>query len=52
MVAVGLAWDAHPVPERIYNEARVRARRTVGHFPSILEARPPVLELADDTEPV
>ena len=52
MVAVGLAWDAHPVPERIYHEARVRARRVAASVPSILETRSPMLELADDTEPI
>ena len=51
MAALGLAWDLHPVPRRIYDEARVvRARRATRRVPSILDAIPLSLELADETE--
>ena len=51
MAALGLAWDLHPVPRRIYEEARVvRARRATSRVPSILDAIPLSLELAEETE--
>ncbi len=51
MAAVGLAWDLHPVPERIYREARaVRARRAAQKVPSIVESIPMPLQLADEPE--
>jgi stearoyl-CoA desaturase (delta-9 desaturase) len=51
MAALGLAWDLHPVPRRIYEEARVvRARRARRPMPSILDAIPLSLELAEETE--
>ena len=51
MAAVGLAWDLHGVPKRIYDEARVvKAKRAVARVPSIIDAVPLALELADDVE--
>jgi stearoyl-CoA desaturase (Delta-9 desaturase) len=51
MAAVGLAWDVQPVPRRIYEEARAgRARRAARKVPSIIEAIPLSLELAEETE--
>jgi stearoyl-CoA desaturase (delta-9 desaturase) len=51
MQAVGLVWDVHAVPARIYKEARAakerRARRPV---PSVIEPAPIGLELAEDLD--
>jgi stearoyl-CoA desaturase (Delta-9 desaturase) len=52
MAAVGLAWDLQGVPKRIYDEARVvKAKRALARVPSIVDAVPLALELADDIEP-
>ena len=49
MAAVGLVWDVQQVPKRIYEEARVvRAKRAATRVPSIIDAAPIGLELADD----
>ena len=49
--AVGLAWDVQPVPERIYEEARAaKAKRAARAVPSIIDAVPLALELAEDAE--
>jgi stearoyl-CoA desaturase (Delta-9 desaturase) len=49
MEAVGLAWSVQSVPQRIYDEARaVKAKRATLAVPSILDAVPLALELADD----
>jgi stearoyl-CoA desaturase (delta-9 desaturase) len=51
MAAVGLAWDLQQVPERIYEEARaVKAKRATLKVPSIVDAVPMALELAEDGE--
>jgi stearoyl-CoA desaturase (delta-9 desaturase) len=51
MQAIGLAWDVQAVPKRIYDEARVvKAQRSTRKVPSIIEAIPLTLELADDRE--
>jgi stearoyl-CoA desaturase (Delta-9 desaturase) len=51
MAALGLAWDVNPVPRRIYEEARVvRAKRATRPMPSILDAIPLSLELAEERE--
>ena len=51
MKALGLAWDVQPVPKRIYEEARkLKAQRAVRKVPSILEARPLGLELAEEAD--
>ena len=51
MKAVGLAWDVQPVPKRIYEEARVvKAKRATRKVPSIIEAVPLSLELAEEPE--
>lgn len=51
MQAVGLVWDVHAVPARIYKEARAakerRARRPV---PSVIEPAPIGFELAEDLD--
>jgi stearoyl-CoA desaturase (delta-9 desaturase) len=53
MKAVGLAWDVQAVPKRIYEEARVvKAKRAAARVPSIVEAVPMALELAEDVESV
>ncbi len=53
MAALGLAWDLQSVPKRIYEEARaVKARRATRSIPSIIDAAPIALELAEDAEPV
>src|SRR6202162_588445 len=53
MQAGGLAWDLQTVPSRIYEEARVvKARRVTRPVPSVVEAVPMQLELADDAEPI
>lgn len=52
MAAIGLAWDVQRVPQRIYDEARaVKAKRTAAAVPSIIDAVPMALELAEDIEP-
>jgi stearoyl-CoA desaturase (delta-9 desaturase) len=50
MAAVGLAWDVHRVPERIYREAQAaKARRAAApSVPSITQTIPLGLELVDD----
>jgi stearoyl-CoA desaturase (Delta-9 desaturase) len=49
MAAVGLVWDIQKVPKRIYEEARVvKAKRAATRVPSIIDAAPIGLELADD----
>jgi stearoyl-CoA desaturase (delta-9 desaturase) len=49
MAAVGLVWDIQRVPKRIYEEARaVKAKRAATKVPSIIDAAPIGLELADD----
>ena len=51
MKAVGLAWDVQAVPKRIYEEARVvKAKRAIRKVPSIIEAVPLSLELAEESE--
>jgi stearoyl-CoA desaturase (Delta-9 desaturase) len=51
MAVVGLAWDLQPVPERIYREARaVKKKRAAQTVPSIVEAIPLPLQLADEGE--
>jgi len=51
MQALGLAWDVQPVPARIYTEARaVKARRAARTVPSVVDAMPLGLELAEDVE--
>jgi stearoyl-CoA desaturase (delta-9 desaturase) len=54
MAAVGLVWDVHRVPERIYREAQAaKARRAAApSVPSITQTIPIGLELADDAEPI
>jgi stearoyl-CoA desaturase (Delta-9 desaturase) len=52
MAALGLAWDLKAVPARIYEEARaVKAKRATLRVPSIVDAVPLALELAEDIEP-
>ena len=49
MAAVGLVWDIQRVPKRIYEEARaVKTKRAATKVPSIIDAAPIGLELADD----
>jgi len=51
MAAIGLAWDLNAVPDRIYREARaLRARRAAQAVPSIIDAVPLSLELAEEPE--
>jgi stearoyl-CoA desaturase (Delta-9 desaturase) len=51
MAALGLAWDLQSVPKRIYEEARsVRAKRATRRMPSIIDAIPLSLELAEEAE--
>jgi len=51
MAAIGLAWDLNGVPDRIYKEARaLRARRAAQAVPSIIDAVPLSLELAEEPE--
>jgi len=51
MKALGLAWDVQAVPKRIYEEARVvKAKRATRKVPSIIEAVPLSLELAEESE--
>ena len=51
MKAVGLVWDVQAVPKRIYEEARVvKAKRATRKVPSIIEAVPLSLELAEEPE--
>jgi stearoyl-CoA desaturase (Delta-9 desaturase) len=52
MAALGIAWDLQAVPRRIYEEARaVKAKRAALRVPSIIDAVPMALELAEDIEP-
>jgi stearoyl-CoA desaturase (delta-9 desaturase) len=49
MAALGLAWDVQRVPQRIYEEARaIRARRKARSVPSVVDAPPLPLELAEE----
>ena len=51
MQMVGLVWDVQPVPERIYEEARVaKARRASQSIVSVVHPTPIGLELAEDVE--
>ena len=51
MAAVGLVWDVQAVPKRIYDEARVvKAKRGTRRMPSIIDAVPLSLELAEERE--
>jgi stearoyl-CoA desaturase (Delta-9 desaturase) len=51
MAAVGLVWDVQAVPKRIYAEAReVKAKRAVSRVPSIVDAPPLHLELAEELD--
>jgi hypothetical protein len=51
MAAVGLVWDMQRVPDRIYAEARaIKAKRASLKVPSIVDAVPIGLELADEPE--
>jgi stearoyl-CoA desaturase (delta-9 desaturase) len=51
MQAAGLVWDVQAVPGRIYQEARaVKARRTAQRIPSIVDAAPLPLELAEEAD--
>jgi stearoyl-CoA desaturase (delta-9 desaturase) len=51
MQATGLVWDVQRVPDRIYEEARaVKARRAAQRVPSIVDATPIALELAEETD--
>jgi stearoyl-CoA desaturase (Delta-9 desaturase) len=51
MAALGLVWDVQAVPKRVYDEARVvKAKRESLRVPSITDAVPLSLELADETE--
>ena len=53
MAAVGIAWDLQPVPARIYEEAEaVKRKRATLRVPSIVDAVPMALELAEDGESV
>ena len=53
MAAVGIAWDVQRVPKRIYEEARAaKAQRPEHRMPSIVDALPLPMELAEDAEPV
>ena len=49
MAVVGLAWDLHPVPERIYQEARtLKESRTPSRVVSVVQPTALHLELAED----
>ena len=54
MAALGLAWNLHPVPRRIYREAEAtKARRSRTTMYSVVEPLPPValsLELAEEVD--
>jgi len=51
MQAVGLVWDVQAVPERIYEEARaLKSRRASQRVPSITDAAPIALELAEEAD--
>ena len=54
MAALGLAWNLHPVPRRIYREAEAtKARRSRTTMYSVVEPLPPIalsLELAEETD--
>jgi stearoyl-CoA desaturase (delta-9 desaturase) len=53
MQALGLVWDVQAVPKRIYDEARVvKAQRAAAKVPSITQALPIALDLADEAEPI
>ena len=53
MAVVGAAWDVQRVPKRIYEEARaVKALRPRHKMPSIIDAIPLPMELAEDAEPI
>ena len=54
MSFVGLAWDLQPVPERIYDEARMTksARRATPSIVEVPDAPRLGLALADEAEPV
>jgi hypothetical protein len=44
-------WDIQRVPERIYAEAKaVKSQRAARTVPSIIDAAPMPLELAEETE--
>jgi stearoyl-CoA desaturase (delta-9 desaturase) len=51
MAAAGLVWDIQLVPERIYVEAKAaKAQRAVRTLPSVVDAGPLALELAEETD--
>jgi stearoyl-CoA desaturase (delta-9 desaturase) len=51
MAAIGLVWNIQRVPVRIYKEARaLKANRGGSKIPSIVEALPLTLELADEVD--
>ena len=51
MQFLGLAWDVHLVPKRIYEEARVaKARKAAESVLSVIKTRPIALELAEDAD--
>ena len=53
MALLGLAWDLHRVPDRVYAEARAtKARRASQSIPSILDRTPLPLAFAEDAEPI
>jgi stearoyl-CoA desaturase (delta-9 desaturase) len=53
MAALGLVWGVQPVPTRIYEEARVvKAARASKPVPSVVDAAPLTLDLAQDAEPL
>jgi stearoyl-CoA desaturase (Delta-9 desaturase) len=53
MALLGLAWDLHPVPDRVYAEARAtKARRASQSIPSILDRTSLPLAFAEDAESV
>jgi stearoyl-CoA desaturase (Delta-9 desaturase) len=53
MALIGLAWDLHPVPDRVYVEARAtKARRAAQPIPSILDRPSLPLAFAEDVEPI
>jgi stearoyl-CoA desaturase (delta-9 desaturase) len=49
MAAFGLVWDVHPVPQRIYDEARaIKARRAAPSLVGAADTQPISLELAEE----
>jgi stearoyl-CoA desaturase (delta-9 desaturase) len=51
MAALGLVWEMQAVPVRVYEEARaIKAKRAAARVPSIIDAAPIGLELADEPE--